>query len=89
MTRKQTKTAKYALSLKIGDRVYQSSGMSPIEALDALERPPKIMAKAVLTVTNGNLKKELLLQPLKIKRLFFNSGGVQAVIAKQLFAFMK
>lgn len=86
MTKKQTK---YALTLKMGDKIYKSSGTTPIEALDALERPQKIMAKGVLTITNGSMQKELLLQPPKIKRLFYNSGGIQAVIAKQLFAFMK
>lgn len=79
----------YTLTLTMGDKVYKSSGISPTEALGNLEKPAKIMSKGTLKITSGELYKELLMQPVRIKRLFYHSRGVQDVIAKQLFTVMK
>ncbi len=86
MTMKQNK---FAISLTIGGKTYESSGETMLEALTALTRPAKIMAKGVLKLMNGDLKKELLLTPLRVKQLFFTSRGAKEVKAKQLEAGMK
>ena len=79
----------YVFSLKIGDSVFDSTGETATEALGSLPRPPKIMAKGILTVAHGKLKNTILLSPPQIKRLFYNSTGVQAVHAKRLVMGLK
>jgi hypothetical protein len=79
----------FSITLQLGNKTYKSSGATPTEALGALPKPNKIMAKGVVTVTAGKVKKELLLPPVKVKPLFYNSSGVQEVKAKQLFSLMK
>ncbi len=79
----------YSLSLKIADKVYTSSGETPAETLNGLEKPLKFMHKGILTMSEGDKKKVLLLQPTKIKRLYYTNPNVRGVIAKQLFSFLK
>lgn len=78
-----------SITLTIGKDVYRGAGPTPTEALGALKRPAKIMSKGTVSVSMGSAVKSMLLQPVKIKRLFYNSRGVQDIIAKQLFALMK
>lgn len=59
------------LSLKMGNEVTESSGLTAYDALSSLKRPTKINLKGVLTITQGDKKKELLLNPVKIKRIFY------------------
>ncbi len=79
-----TKTP-YSLSLSIGKETFKSKGATGREALANLEKPGKILAKGLLTIKGPEGSRELLLQPARLKRLFFNSAGVQEVLAKQLF----
>lgn len=79
----------YSLSLNLGGSIIKSEGDTPTEALAGLKRPAKIMSKGVLTVSDGEKKREILLQPVKVKRLFMYSRGTQEVIAKQIFAGLK
>lgn len=72
----------YGLSLKLGDNVFKSSGETMIDALSALPKPGKILAKGVLTVRIGEESKDKLLMPLRVRRLFY--PNIQRVIAKQL-----
>lgn len=76
--------AEYKLKLKIGDKVYTSTGTSMLEALQGLKKPEKLMMKSTLTISTPKDSHELLLQPVRAKRLFYNSRGVAEVIAKQL-----
>ena len=79
----------FTLVLKIGDETFKSSGISGAEALQNLPRPKKIMAKGTLTVGFGKLKKELLMRPVQIKRLFLSTRGTMAVHAKYLWLYTK
>ena len=58
---KRSKKPAYSLSLKIGDKVFESTGSTPSEALGNLPKPDKIMAKGTMTVMEGDKKKVLLL----------------------------
>ena len=75
---------KYKLSLNVGGETYSSEGSTMLEALNSLKRPDKLMSKSILTVSTGKDSKTLLLQPARAKRFFYNSAGVQEVLAKQL-----
>ncbi len=81
-------TAGFTITLKLGDRTYQSTGASALEALRTLQHPAKIVSKGFLTVTHGDKKREHFLMPARAKRLFYNPSA-QAVIAKQLVQGMK
>lgn len=74
----------YKLSLKLGKETFSSEGTTMSEALGKLQKPSKLMGKSVLTITVDGSSRELLLQPVRAKRLFYNSAGVQEVLAKQL-----
>ncbi len=74
----------YKLTLKIGDKTYSSVGETMLEALHGLKKPEKLMMKSTLTISTPKDSRELLLQPVRAKRLFYNSRGVSEVIAKQL-----
>ena len=78
------KTKPFIISLSLGDKTYKGQGENALEALTSMEKPVKIMHKGILTISNGSLKKELLMQPVKIKRLFFRSRSLLEVVAKQL-----
>lgn len=86
---KKVSQNKYSVTLKIGDKLFVGRGMTQTEALGNLPKPDKIMAKGVVTIKDGDFEKQMLLQPAKIKSLFYNSRGVQEIIAKQLFMLMK
>lgn len=74
-------------SLKIGSEVIESKGETILEALAALPRPDKIFLKGVLTISQGDKKTEILLQPQRIKRLFYKVCWHQ--LSKQLALLLK
>lgn len=78
----------YSLSLILGDKTYKSTGETVLDALQALEHPPKIMLKGVIIVKKGKLKKEQLMYPVRLKRLFYNKNFL-AIQAKYLEIGMK
>ncbi len=86
---KSSPKEEFNITLTIGRDIFKGAGKSPREALASLKKPAKIMAKGTVSVAKGKLVKTMLLQPAKIKSLFFNSVGVQEIKAKQLFALMK
>lgn len=61
----------FFISLKLGNLLYESTGASAREALDALELPPKLMIKGILTIKKGDKIKEFPMPPIKLKRLFY------------------
>lgn len=79
----------FSISLTIGGKTYKGSGATPAEALSALSHPPKLMAKGIVCVSHGSARKEILLTPLMLKKLFYPSPSLRAVKAKQIFASMK
>ena len=78
----------YSISLKLGSDEYTSKGETAQEALVALKRPNKLMMKGVLTITDGVKKREVLMYPQRLKRLFYNKT-FQGIQAKVLTAGMK
>lgn len=89
MKSKSKKKDEFSISLNIGGQIYKSTGATPVEALSSLPKPPKIFLKGIVTISDGAKTKELLLQPVKIKQLFYHSQGVMAVKAKTLFMALK
>jgi hypothetical protein len=61
----------YVFSFNIGGIIFKGEGTTPLEALRAVPRPEKIMAKGVLTITHGEEKKEMLFMVPRLKRLFY------------------
>ena len=85
----EPQSANFGISLQLGGKIFSGSGETPLDALVHLPRPNKLMNKGILTMTSGAKKKELLLMPVKLKRVFYNSSSLRPVIAKQLFAELK
>lgn len=74
----------YTISLKLGDKTLVGKGDTVLDALLALPKPDKIMAKGQLVISDGEKKKEQLLSPVKVKQLFYTSRAMAEVKAKQL-----
>lgn len=74
----------YKITLTIGDKTVVGKGEAAVDALQALPHPGKLMAKGVLTITDGTRENTINMNPVHLKRLFYNSPGIQAVRAKQL-----
>lgn len=64
-------TAPYKIHLQLGTDVYESEGVSMLDALRNLKKPDKIMAKAILTVTHDGKRAQQMFFPQRLKRLFF------------------
>jgi hypothetical protein len=73
----------FTVSLKLGDKTFKGTGKTALAALIAVPKPGKIVSKGILTITHGDTKRELLLWPLRINRLFY-SPIYQAIHAKYL-----
>ena len=62
----------YKVTVTIGADVYQGQGASPFLALSSVPKPLKIMHKGVFTITDGEKKREVLMLPVRLRRLFYN-----------------
>jgi hypothetical protein len=82
---KKTKSPKdeFIVSLKLGDKTFEGTGKTALAALSAMPKPDKIVSKGILTISQGDAKRELLLWPIRLKRLFY-SPTYQAIQAKYL-----
>lgn len=83
------KKTSFSITLQIGDQTYTATGETALAALQSLKKPAKIMAKALVTIRNGSLKKERIYYPVQAKRLFHTSTTAQEIQAKLLEAGMK
>lgn len=90
MARKPSKPKKpkYKLSLQLGTLTYTSEGDTPLEALQALKKPDKIMSRGLLTVRYDGTEKTMQLVKARVQRLFYNKI-FQAVQAKYLAIALK
>lgn len=88
-TRTRAEKPAFSLTLVMGGRTYSGVGATEADALSNLERPNKIMAKGVLTVSSGDSKKVIAMTPLRIKQLFLTSRSLRAIRAKTVFAATK
>lgn len=73
----------YKLVLQLGDKTYESTGSTVLEALRGLTKPDKIMNKAILTLEHNGMKSQQQYFPQRLKRLFYNPT-FQVVHAKML-----
>jgi hypothetical protein len=77
----------YFFSITFNDKVYEGSGATVLEALEATPIPAKIVTKGLLKLTDGTRKFEEMWMPVKLKRLF--QPLVQKVLNKQLECLMR
>lgn len=82
-------SAKFKLALKLGDKTLKGEGNTEAEALLQLNRPVKIITKGILTLSHGSRERVLVLQPIKVKRLFLTNPLIRGIVARQLFYGLK
>lgn len=61
----------FFIVLKLGELSYESKGASALDALNNLVIPPKLAVKGILTLRRGDIIKEFVMAPFKLKRLFY------------------
>ncbi len=66
------KSKEFAITVKMGNDVYSGTGETALEALASMPKPLKIMAKGVVLIEHEGKKKEILMFPLRLRRLFYN-----------------
>lgn len=62
----------FSITLTIGKDIYQGTGKTALEALQSLPKPDKLTGKGVVRVENEGKFKEILMIPLRLRRLFYN-----------------
>jgi len=72
----------YKFHLDLCGQIFEGTGSTSLEALQAVPVPLKITTKGTLTITHGDKSKTLILLIPKIKRLFY--PNFQSVIIKHL-----
>jgi len=77
----------YFISLTLGDKVYEGSGATVLQALESMPVPVKIVTKGLLKLTDGTKKFEQMWMPIKLKRLFMPLS--QTVLSRQLNYLMR
>ena len=76
-------TNQFSITIELAGKTFKGKGDTVADALVSIPKPEKIMAKGVLTVKNGALKRELVMYPSRLKRLFYNKN-FQIIQAKWL-----
>ncbi len=61
----------FTIDIKLGTEQLHGEGDSVLAALQSIPKPIKIITKGIITVTNGELRTERLMQPIQLKRLFY------------------
>ncbi len=80
---KKEATNDYTITMRLDTQLLSGSGPTALDALMAIEKPFKIMSKGIVTVTKGNMRRQILMTPPQLKRLFYNKY-YQAIQAKWL-----
>ena len=75
------------ISIKLGNVIIEGEGLTALEALQNIPVPNKITTKGILTISQGQKKKELLYPIPKLKRLFYPK--TQPIIIKWLAMLLK
>lgn len=81
-------TPKFLITLKLADKTYLGQGETSLEALQAIPKPLKIVSKGTLCIEAEGKRKEILMYPVRLKRLFYNKL-FQEIQLKSLVMFMK
>src|SRR4051812_1822957 len=79
-----SETPAFSITLQLGNNTVSGTGPTALEALQALPKPDKIMAKGIVTITHAGKRKVQSCLPGQLKRLFYSSKQFQAIHAKQL-----
>ncbi len=77
----------YKLKLTIGKEVYESEGVTIVEALENLPTPGKIFIKGFVSLTHGERHTERLFMPVQLKRFLYPVA--RSYVAKALAATLK
>lgn len=72
----------FIFSLNLGGNILVGKGATALEALRAIPVPNKIMSKGVLTISQGDKKKEMLFMVPRLKRIFYHNA--QPILIKML-----
>lgn len=78
---------KFKISIKLGNVVIEGEGLTALEALQSIPVPSKITTKGILTISQGQKKKELVYNVPKLRRLFYPNA--QPILIKYLSALLK
>lgn len=81
--KKETK-ANYKASIKVLGKVYESVGKTSKEAVENLKPDGYVKGVSLLSVTNGKVKKDKVLNAAQTFRLFSASGLVREISIKQV-----
>lgn len=84
----KTKQSEFVFTLALGKDIYQGTGKTALEALLALPKPAKLTAKGILTISEGEKKKEIMMMPPRLRRLFYHPT-FQAIQIKGLVLGMR
>lgn len=79
----------FVITLKIGSDTLTGKGETAFDALNTLKVPEKIVGKGFLTIECGKAKREMMLLPVRLKRLFYSSRNTRIINAKALSLGMK
>lgn len=67
---KKIKSQDYSISVKLGDITVEGQGTTMLAALENMTPPLKVIAKAFVTVRQGDRRYDHSLFPMQAKRLF-------------------
>ena len=82
------RSPKYKVSLKLPDKTYSKSASTPLQAIQALQRPVFFKSKGIIQLTYGKLKAETWMYPVLLRKLFNNPMSKQ-LLAKRLSLALK
>lgn len=77
----------YRLSLTLGDKVYESSGTTVLEALEKIQVPPKIFIKGFVNLSHAGKETNRMFFPAQMKRFLYPVA--RTLVAKALETTLK
>jgi len=87
MAKKTEKSSDYKITIQYGDDIIVGKGATMLEALAELKTPVKIIAKAFVTLEQGNRQYKTMLFPARSKRIFHKIARI--TLAKQFELLLK
>ena len=77
----------FKIAIKLGNVLLSGEGLTALEEIRSITVPNKITTKGILTISQGEKKKELVYTIPKLKRLFYPNA--QPILIKYLAMLMK
>jgi hypothetical protein len=84
---KKTKP-KFSIIIKTNYETFKGKGETAVEALRSIKKPLKVMWRGTVTVEEGKKKVEILVYPVRLRRLFYNKM-FQEIQMKKICSLMK